>query len=360
MIKSNLSNNSMAIKMLCIFILLNIAFVADIRGAVKNFTKPTGSDNAFEIDIPDNGTPSDIDPNSTDISEPSEPEANSSPSSEPEEAQEPIETEEPLETQDPVEPQNPVETDEPGQAVESDDPTEPSPSSDPVQTDEPLDEAEEVVSQIELDKIYRAGGEKVAYLTFDDGPTPAITNAILDILADENVKATFFVIGNQAAEHPEIIRRQYEEGHGIGNHSYTHSYNKIYKNVDSFLDELYRVEELLKSILETEKSFKLVRFPGGSFGEKRKAFRERINEEGFVYIDWNCLNGDAETSKMQEPEKLIERFKSTVKNRNSLVVLMHDSKGKESTVQALPEIIAYLKSEGYRFALLPGSRGYDR
>ncbi len=104
------------------------------------------------------------------------------------------------------------------------------------------------------------------------------------------------------------------------------------------------------------KEFKLTRFPGGSFGKALAPYREAVNEAGYLYIDWNSLNGDAETTKKRTREQLVKRLKETVKDQSGLIVLMHDAPNKETTVEALSEIIQYLKSENYRFELLPGSR----
>lgn len=207
-----------------------------------------------------------------------------------------------------------------------------------------------------LDQSYRHEGEKVAYLTFDDGPTPHLTDLIMDILKEENVKATFFPIGSNAEAYPSLIQRAYDEGHGIGNHSYSHVFKNIYSKPQKFVDEIIKTEEVLQSILGEEKSFRLVRFPGGSFGKELKPFREAVNKAGFGYIDWNSLNGDAESVKSQPAQKLLARLKQTVKDQSGLIVLMHDAPGKETTAAALSDIIKYLRSEGYRFELLPGSR----
>ena len=80
--------------------------------------------------------------------------------------------------------------------------------------------------------------KKIAYLTFDDGPSRTVTPQILDILAKYDIKATFFVVGKYAEKNPDILRRIYEEGHVIGNHTYSHNYNYIYKNVSNFVREL--------------------------------------------------------------------------------------------------------------------------
>lgn len=216
---------------------------------------------------------------------------------------------------------------------------------------------EEIMAyQEELNKIYRHREEKVACLTFDDGPTPSITSAILDILAKEEVKATFFVIGSNAERYPDLVKRIYQEGHGIGNHTYSHVFKHIYASTENYIDELATTNGILNSILGDDKSFMLTRFPGGSFGEKLAPFREAVNKAGYLYIDWNCVNGDAETTKTRTADQLISRFKDTAKGLSSLVILMHDAPKKDTTVQALPEIIRYLKAENYRFELLPWSR----
>jgi len=207
-----------------------------------------------------------------------------------------------------------------------------------------------------LNDIYHYEEDKVAYLTFDDGPTPHLTDRILDILKQENVKATFFPIGYNAEDYPDLIKRVYEEGHGMGNHTYSHVFKQIYSKPENLVDEFTKTEEILQSILGEDKNFKLVRFPGGSFGNKLKPFREAVNKAGFGYIDWNSLNGDAESVKPKPVNKLIARFKETYKNQCGLIVLMHDAPGKKTTPEALPEIIKFLKGKGYRFELLPGSR----
>lgn len=91
--------------------------------------------------------------------------------------------------------------------------------------------------------------EKVAYLTFDDGPSSNITPKVLDVLKEEGVKATFFVLGQNVKTHPEQLKRIYEEGHYIANHSYTHKYSKIYASVDELLEEFNDTEAEIKKVL---------------------------------------------------------------------------------------------------------------
>ena len=204
-----------------------------------------------------------------------------------------------------------------------------------------------VAEQIkELDKGY-----KVVYLTFDDGPSRNVTPKILDILYSYDIKATFFVVGKQAEKNPDILKRIYEEGHAIGNHTYTHNYAYLYKNVNNFYYELKVTEKVLKNILGEDFETKLMRFPGGSFGAQKAPFRKFVVEKGYNYIDWNSLNGDAEGYQIPA-DKLIKRFKSTFANQQTLVILMHDTDAKETTVKALPAIIEFLMERGYQFATL--------
>ncbi len=194
-------------------------------------------------------------------------------------------------------------------------------------------------------------GIKVAYLTFDDGPSNTITPQILDILKEYDVKATFFIIGNLAEKYPELIRRMYDEGHAIGNHTYSHNYKYIYKNTANFIEELKATEKVFKNILGNEYETKLVRFPGGSFGNKRAPFRKTVVDNGYIYYDWNSLNGDAEGKNISK-NRLIQRFKNTANGKNTLLVLMHDMGAKKTTVEALPEIIEYLQQNDYEFDIL--------
>lgn len=190
--------------------------------------------------------------------------------------------------------------------------------------------------------------DKIAYLTFDDGPSTKVTPQILDILDEYDIKATFYVIGYLAERNPELIIREYENGHSIGNHTYSHNYKYVYRSVGGLFTELDKNEKVLKNILGKDFEIKTVRLPGGSFGEKRKPFRNALTERGITYIDWNSLNGDAEGHNIPK-EKLVKRFKETSKGKKNLTILMHDAGAKQTTAQALPEIIEYLTNEGYEF-----------
>ena len=102
--------------------------------------------------------------------------------------------------------------------------------------------------QSKIVDIY-AKKEKVAYITFDDGPSSNITPKVLDMLKEEGVLATFFVMGMNVKAHPEYLKRAYDEGHYIANHSYTHKYSKIYASVDALLEEYNDTEAEIKKVI---------------------------------------------------------------------------------------------------------------
>lgn len=213
----------------------------------------------------------------------------------------------------------------------------------------------EEIESIEKDKEEVKENEepkaKVAYLTFDDGPSIQVTPQILDILKKYNVKATFFVIGNAAESNSELVKRTHVEGHAIGNHSYSHNYKYLYSNVDNFMTDIRKNEQVLKNILGPNFKTNLVRFPGGSFGEKKNPFKIALEKQGYNYIDWNALNGDAEGHHIPK-DRLVQRLKTTSGGKSELIILMHDLGTKQTTVDALPEIIEYLRNEGYEFHTL--------
>ncbi len=192
---------------------------------------------------------------------------------------------------------------------------------------------------------------KVAYLTFDDGPSRRSTPAVLDILDSYNIKATFFVVGNMIKENPEILKDTHDRGHQIGNHSYSHDYKYLYSSADNFMADIYKTEKLIRSIIGEDFDSKIIRFPGGSFEKRKDPMKKAANEAGYNYIDWNALNGDAEGKKRNKTE-LLNRLKETVGGQKKIVVLMHDTDAKDTTVEYLRDAIDYLINEGYEFYVL--------
>lgn len=192
---------------------------------------------------------------------------------------------------------------------------------------------------------------KFAYLTFDDGPSKNVTPAILDILKEYDIKATFFVVGYMVEKHPEILERIYEEGHTIGNHSYSHRYSYIYKNSKNFMDDISRADNLLKKVLGEDFESKLLRFPGGSHGAYKRPMIKAAEKAGYFIYDWNALNGDAEGLNLKNTY-LKNRLKETTKNKKKAIILMHDIDSKTGTLETLEENIDYLISQGFHFRVL--------
>lgn len=205
-----------------------------------------------------------------------------------------------------------------------------------------------------IENIY-SSEEKRVFLTFDDGPTQAVTPYILDLLKQENIKATFFVLGNRAKANPELIRREFDEGHYIANHGYTHKYSQIYQNSQTVLDEYNYAEKCIQEALNNPNYHsKVFRFPGGSVGGYYKTIKKEakqfLRQNGIVSLDWNSLSRDAEGARTKEA--LLQNVIDTVENKQSVVILMHDASDKILTYETLPDIIKYLRDNGYTFKTL--------
>lgn len=195
--------------------------------------------------------------------------------------------------------------------------------------------------------------EKQVYLTFDDGPTQAITPQILDILKEEQVPATFFVLGSRVELNPDLVKRAFEEGHYIANHGYSHTYSQIYASTQSVIDEYNATEKAIQDAIGiSEYHSYLFRFPGGSSGGKyhdmKAEAKQILANNGIASTNWNCLNGDAEAVGRTEQELLTRLYQSQEDN-TSLIILMHDAHDKQTTVNTLREVIKHYKSEGYVF-----------
>lgn len=207
-------------------------------------------------------------------------------------------------------------------------------------------------------------GRKIAFLTFDDGPSTTVTPQVLDVLKNNNIKATFFTVGNLIESNnssKEIIKRIFKEGHAIGNHSYSHEMKILYPHnkldVNTFMTELEKNNNILKDILGQDFNASAMRMPGGYMSRvyyddpNLVELNAKLKEKDMYSIDWNAYIFDAEGEKKTAPE-LVEAFKQSVGTKEKIVVLMHDTYGKEDTAKALPEIIAYLKTSGYEFKII--------
>lgn len=187
------------------------------------------------------------------------------------------------------------------------------------------------------------------YLTFDDGPGEH-TDRLLDILKKHHVLATFFVTGRGS---DETLKREYDEGHAIGLHSFSHDYSYIYRNTTNFWEDIGRVQNRVKSV--TGKETFLMRFPGGSSNTISARYDGRshimttlvheASERGYTYFDWNILSGDA--GETTETDKIVENVTKALKPGGPSVVLQHDIKG--FSVDAVERIIEYGLENSYIF-----------
>ena len=189
-----------------------------------------------------------------------------------------------------------------------------------------------------------ADTEKQIYLTFDDGPSTKVTGAILDTLKEENVKATFFVVGDRVYGRREILRRMADEGHSIGVHSKTHIASQIYASDEALLKDISACAAVIEDV--TGHVPTLYRFPYG--GEKRARQKALVEAQGYTVVSWNAECGDG-IAKSATAESILKTAIKTAGNKSRVVLLMHDGAGHEATVEALPRIIAHFREAGYAF-----------
>jgi len=192
--------------------------------------------------------------------------------------------------------------------------------------------------------------EKIIYLTFDDGPC-SYTERVLKTLDKYNVKATFFVT-HQFSKYVPLIKKEYESGHAVGVHSYTHNWN-IYKSVDAYLNDFNKMNaDILKY---TGSKSMIFRFPGGSSNTISrkyakgvvKATANKMTSLGYKYFDWDIGSGDSDGASRS---KIYSNVVNGVKKCSKCIVLMHDI--KINTVNELDNILNTLTKQGYKFGTL--------
>lgn len=197
--------------------------------------------------------------------------------------------------------------------------------------------------------------KKVAYLTFDDGPS-ANTIKILDFLKANHIKATFFVLEKDGYD--DVYKRIVDEGHAIAIHSSTHDYAEIYQNVNNFMADVQSLSNHIKDLTGVET--KILRFPGGSNNTVSHRYGgsdimnkiiPTVTEAGYVYYDWNVDSQDA-AKGVQDTQVIVNSVLNQAKYNDNAVILMHDAAAKTTTVQALPQIVEGLKQQGFVFDAL--------
>lgn len=206
--------------------------------------------------------------------------------------------------------------------------------------------------------IIHIGERKIAYISFDDGPSN-VTPKILDTLKEYEAKATFFIIaGNVKEEEIDILKRIIDEGHSIGIHTYSHKYSDIYSSVEAYLEDFYKVYQLIYEA--TGVKTKIFRFPWGSSNTYNKKIKNELITEmerrGFSYFDWNVsaedsIGNPSQASIKKNILKDLDRF-------DAPIVLMHDSAINNNTAKILPEILKIMKDKGYVFDILENRESY--
>lgn len=197
---------------------------------------------------------------------------------------------------------------------------------------------------------------KMVCLTFDDGPSPN-TQPILEILADRDVPATFFVTAQQAnQEYLPQLSRIAEEGHQIALHSASHRYSDIYRSSEAFWLDIKALRQAISPYVSVD-NIHWLRFPGGSTntvshkyggnGIMKQLIRE-AEEKGYQWIDWNVSAEDA-AGGHPDADKILQNIQKDAEGRDLCVVLMHDTARTDATVQALPAVIDWFRGQGYHF-----------
>lgn len=175
---------------------------------------------------------------------------------------------------------------------------------------------------------------KVVYLTFDDGPVPEVTPQVLDILKQYNVRATFFMVGENAQQYPQLLKRVREEGHSVGNHTFNHIKGTSCDAI-AYMSNVVKADEVLHSLL--------FRPPYGKMTTDEK---KSLLQQGYTIYLWDVLTHDYNQSYTAEKIiRIVDRYV-----RNGSIINFHDSvKAGERMLQALPIVIENLKAKGYSF-----------
>lgn len=205
--------------------------------------------------------------------------------------------------------------------------------------------------QVEIQETEQEEPEGIAYdkriyLTFDDGPG-SNTDAILDILKQYDVKATFFVVGKTDEQAVALYQRIVEEGHTLGMHSYSHKYDEVYASKESFIQDLTKLQEYLYDVTGVWPRY--YRFPGGSSNTvsrvKMQELIAYLYENDITYYDWNVASGDAVPGQLPK-DTIVNNCLGGIQTQTDSVVLLHDVGEKDTTVAALPEIISKARMQG--------------
>ena len=203
-----------------------------------------------------------------------------------------------------------------------------------------------VIKGIDTEENFAGEGDAHdVYLTFNSVPGDN-TEAILDVLAQYQVKATFFVVGSEDEADNAIYQRIVNEGHTIGMHSYSNQYSLIYSSTDAFKEDYLKLSDLLYKLTGTKAKY--YRFPGGSGNQisnvNMAEFVHVLNQEQITYFDWNVSAGDAASNYTKDD--VLSNVLDGVSKYKTSVVLLHDGTNKSTTVEALGPLIESLQNQG--------------
>ncbi|MDR3584195.1 MAG: polysaccharide deacetylase [Desulfosporosinus sp.] len=196
-------------------------------------------------------------------------------------------------------------------------------------------------------RVFTAEPEKIVYITIDDGPYPQNTPHLLEVLKKENVKVTFFDIGRQIEQFPSLLKAEYEQGHSIGNHSYSHNYNSLYQSPEAFLTDIQKNDDLIFKVIGIHP--KIIRAPGGTSCFNINYYN-LLDANDYMAFDWNLDTKD--TDGNFSVQQIVDNVDKQIGNKHKIILLMHDLPNKASSTNALPIIIKHLKEKGYSFGTL--------
>ncbi|WP_054949666.1 polysaccharide deacetylase family protein [Numidum massiliense] len=195
-------------------------------------------------------------------------------------------------------------------------------------------------------EIKQKKGKKVAYLTFDDGPTPQ-SHEILDILKEFDAHATFFMLEPAMKEYPKAVKRMVEEGHAVGMHGVTHDQRAFYASVASVVGEMSAGRETIKKLTGVDTG--LIRVPYGSYPHMTPVYKQAVASHGFTMWDWNVDSNDWRFRDGRFLETTIAQVNELEKKGETPVILLHD---RAETVPHLRELLSFLKEKGYELEAL--------
>ncbi len=194
--------------------------------------------------------------------------------------------------------------------------------------------------------FYRQNIKQVA-LTFDDGPHPYFTQKIIDILNLNNIKATFFIVGKQAQKHPDLVKYIFENSNSkVANHTYSHK-NLIKLNYFQIREELIKTQEILLSLAQEKYKDRVIKYfrpPGGNYDNKVLSV---ANEVGLKVALWSIFTNDHLTTTKKE--EILYNISSSL-NSDKEIILLHS--GSSSTLEALQDVINFLKEKNYEFVTI--------